>query len=84
MNTDNVPFPEIVAVESQPLFSSAEPDAANSAVGTPPDTEIKDAEIIDAEESGRAARSDPAVPAEPGSGLPPSSDPGIFDPGPAT
>lgn len=34
--------------------------------------------------SGRAARSDPAVPAEPGSGLPPSSDPGIFDPGPAT
>lgn len=55
MNTDNVPSPEIVAVESQPLFSSAEPDAANSAansaVGTPPDTEIKDAEIIDAEES---------------------------------
>ena len=36
MNTDNVPSPEIVAVESQPLFSSAEPDAANSAVGTPP------------------------------------------------
>ena len=150
-HSDNVPSPEIVAVESQPFFSSAEPDAANSVVGTPPDTEIKDAEIIDAEESqslfssaelpsdqppdqpsdqpseqpsdesppvppepreesgfgpmrstrrsfsrrhpapmpealealhhratnpapvpsGRAARSDPAVPAEPGSGLPP-------------
>ena len=164
-HSDSVPSPEIDAVESQPLLSSAEPDAANSAVCTPPDTEIKDVEINDAEESqslfssaelpsdqppdqpsdqlsdqpsgqpsdesppvppepkvesgfgpmrttrrsrrpapmpealeaihrratnpapvpsGRAARSDPAVSAEPRSGLPPSSDPGIFDPGPAT
>ena len=51
-HSDNVPSPEIDAVESQPLFSSAEPDAANGAVSTPPpDTEIKDAEINDAEES---------------------------------
>ena len=49
--SDNVPSLEVEAVESQPLFSSAEPDAANSAVCTPPDSEIKDAEINDAEES---------------------------------
>ena len=157
-HSDSVPPPD---VESQPLFTSTEPDAADS---DPPDIEIKDAEANDAVESqilfssvevsdqpshqpsdqfseppadqpsdqpppeskeesgfgpmrttrrslsrrhpapmpeplealhrrathpapvpsGRVARPDPAVPAESRSGLPPPSDPGIYDPGPAT
>ena len=75
--SDNVPSLEVEAVESQPLFSSADPEAANSAVCTPPDSEIKDAEINDAEES-QIPFSSPELPSDQPSDQPSGQSPPVL------